>query len=424
MSMRTLEGNLAAMQQFQPEAWNLLRHTYDSPFEIDAGQLCFLGRRWPLAAEPPTLSQPVAVLVYGMGDGVWLRQLRARLDPLTPMLVFDSQPELAWACLAEYDLVDLIGDAGLQWLIAPPDKLLGDFHQLLFRLQDRLGLAWLENPAVAALGGLLNDAFLRVYRDLAGRFKSSEALAALPELEALYQSLAQPMAEAYASYPLSCRAGCSGCCENNVGFHLCLHPLEWALVHHSLIALPETQRKRLFARCVRSLASQRDFLAELLHFFDAQPGRIDDPAFHRELLQLSERRPQAPCLMLDATGGCEAYAGRPLTCRVFGNSQVAGSQPYTCDLDYEKLERVLLDEGASSRLVDSQAWRKRLWQLHQDMPYKQVLHLWLLTHLDLERRDFAPLRLDYQQFQILVKRPELFERLLARLNETLSLEPT
>lgn len=424
MSMRTLESNLAVLQQFQPEAWSLLRHTYDSPFQIEADQICFLGRRWPLAAEPPELSQAVAVLVYGMGDGTWLRQLRARLDPSTPILVFDSQPELAWACLAEYALGDLIGDSGLQWLIAPPDKLLGDFHQVLFRLQDRLGLVWLENPAIAALGSLLNDAFLRVYRDLAARFEPREPLAGLPELEALYQSLADPMAEAYASYPLSCRAGCSGCCEHNVGFHLCLHPLEWALVHDRLIALPDAQRRRLFARCVRALARQRDFLAELLHFFDAQPGRIDDPAFHRELLGLSERRSQEPCPMLDATGGCEVYAGRPLTCRIFGNSQVAGRLPYTCDLDYERLERVLLDEGADSRLVDSQLWRKRLWQLHRDMPYKQVLNLWLLTHLDLEQRDFAPLRLDYQQFQILVKRPELFERLLGQLNEASAFEAT
>ncbi|PKL76312.1 MAG: hypothetical protein CVV27_10895, partial [Candidatus Melainabacteria bacterium HGW-Melainabacteria-1] len=97
------------------------------------------------------------------------------------------------------------------------------------------------------------------------------------------------------------------------------------------------------------------------------------------------------------------------------NSQVEGRQAFTCGKDHAQMEQILLDEGSASALVDSSAYREQLWALHTEQPFKQVLHLWLLTHLDLAAGDFKPLRLDYQQFQALVRHPQVLDDLLAQL---------
>lgn len=416
--MSILSSNLATLRQLRPEAWQALRHLEDSSFECLPGtEIRFLGRSWPLSAEPPKLAPTVAVLVYGMGDGQWLRQLLAQLPSTTAVRVFDSQPELAWACLDSVDFQELLTDPRLEWWIAPADQLILTLEQVMIQLRDRLGLSWLENPPIAALAGGLNDAFLKVYRDFAQRLAVSP-LEGLTAVEQLYRQLEVPMKQAYDHYALSCGQGCAGCCKGGVGFHLSLSPLEWALIHRNLSRLPADERHLIYQRSVTLLARHRDLLQELLQRFDAQAQRISEIGFHLELLQLSQTHAaQEPCAFLGPDERCQIYTGRPLTCRLFGNSHVERQQPYTCDLDYASLERVLLAEGPHNRLVDGQAYRHQLWRLHAHMPYKQVLHLWLLTHLDFVHQDFAPLRLDYQQFQALLRQPASLQARLESLAE-------
>lgn len=413
--MSHLTANLKALQIHQPASWSVLKAIYDSAFELEGGALQFLGRSWELATPVPVLAAPVAVLVYGMGDGAWIRAIREQIGALTPIIVLDPQPELAWACLAVAELTDLIADERLQWLVGSPESLLPRFAEAQLQLQDKLGLAWLENPPIAAIGTLLNEVVLRLYREQAAAVAGRGALDRLADLEALYADLNPEMARAYASYPLSCRSGCASCCQGSVGFHLCINPLEWALVHRELTSLDAEARRAVFERAVTSLARHSDFLIELLHYFDTQPERLQDPAFHLELLRMAGERRQEDCFLLGDDLRCRVYAGRPFTCRVFGNSHVQGRQPFTCGLDYDKIEKILLDEGPANRFVDSSAYRVRLWELHKGLDYKQVFNLWLLTHLDFERRDFKPLRLDYQQFQELVRHEDQLNQLLDAL---------
>ncbi|PKL76888.1 MAG: hypothetical protein CVV27_07940, partial [Candidatus Melainabacteria bacterium HGW-Melainabacteria-1] len=321
------QANLRALQIYQPESWSALRDLAESPFELDAGQICWQGRRWSLAAPLPDLPEhlsgsPAAVLIYGMGDGGWVRSLRARLGPLTPLIVLDSLPELAWACLGVSGLEDLIADPGLQWLVAPGEALLGRLAEARLALQDQLGVLWLRQAGLAEVASLSEDPFVAAYLQLAEHFNGRSPMTSLPRLEALYADLEPEMTRAYASYPLSCRSGCADCCQGSVGFHLCINPLEWALLHRQLLGLDSAKRHRVFVRCVETLARHQDFLVELLHYFDAQPERLQEPAFHLELLRMAGEQRQDPCVLLGPDLACEVYAGRPFTCRVFGNSQV------------------------------------------------------------------------------------------------------
>lgn len=188
-------------------------------------------------------------------------------------------------------------------------------------------------------------------------------------------------------------------------------------MHRSLSALPRSERQVVFKQAVTSLASHRDYLVELLYYFDTQPDRLNHPDFHLELLQMAGTHRQEACLMLDEAQRCRVYTGRPLTCRVFGSSHVSQQQPFTCEKDYQQMEQILLDEGAQNHLVDSSAYRKQLRELHQNLEYKHVLNIWLLCHLDFSQGDFKPLRIDYQQFQTLIRHPETLERLLSELEQ-------
>lgn len=414
--MKHLKANLSALQIYQPESWNCLKNLYDSPFEIESGQLSFLGRSWQLSADFAAPSSQVAIFIYGMGDAQALRQLLQQLTAECPVLVLDSQPELVWSLLGEYDYSDLLSDPRLCWIIDKPEKLIARLSEYRLQLQDQIGIAWLENQGLASLGQLLNDSVLQLFRHEAQQ-QTQNPLKNLQHLSSLYQTIEPEMARAYATYPLSCRSGCADCCKSSVGFHLCINPLEWALTHQSYCALPKPQRQQIFEQAVSTLAPHSDFMIELLHYFDTQPERLSDPAFHLELLHMAGERRESSCVFLNASDSCQVYAGRPFTCRVFGNSHVQFRQAFTCSIDHERMEKIILNEAGMNQLLDSSKYRNQLWDLHALMPYKQVLNLWVLTHLDFENQDFLPLRLDYQQFQSLVRHPETLDTLLHKLQQ-------
>ncbi len=416
--MNLLQHHLKVIQAHQPQAWQGLKDIYDSAFELDNGEIQFLGRSWDTPSYSPTVPpHSLGIMLYGMGDGQLIKTLLAQLPAITPVLVIDSQPELAWACLNETDFSTALADPRLRWMVGKPDTLFASFTEALLQQHDQLGLIWLENPLISQIAQLLNDPFLKHFRHLKATLGPQQALAKLPQLEELFLKLAPEMTQTHQQYPLSCRSGCADCCHGSVGFHLCVNPLEWALMHRSLSALPRSERQVVFKQAVTSLASHRDYLVELLYYFDTQPDRLNHPDFHLELLQMAGTHRQEACLMLDEAQRCRVYTGRPLTCRVFGSSHVSQQQPFTCEKDYQQMEQILLDEGAQNHLVDSSAYRKQLRELHQNLEYKHVLNIWLLCHLDFSQGDFKPLRIDYQQFQTLIRHPETLERLLSELEQ-------
>ncbi|MGV3525918.1 MAG: hypothetical protein ACO1RX_16965 [Candidatus Sericytochromatia bacterium] len=388
-----------ALRAVQPEAWLALRGAEPAVAELTE------------LPAPDFEDPPLALLVYGLGTGAALQRVLGDLPAEIPVHVFESNRERAAAQAAA--LPELLADTRLRWWIHPDLSALNRcLDEVLWQLQDRLGLAWLELQPESH-----PSPFLTRFRAEA-RAQQQRQAPQPAAMEALYQELAPASAQAYASYPLSCRQGCDGCCKRSIGFYLLLDPLEWERLHRALWQLEPHLRHQLWQNSVRSLAAHADELVELLTLIDAQPERLADPLFHLELANLAGVAERTrPCVWLHE-GGCSVYAGRPLTCRLYGNSQVQYRRPFTCELDWEQQQTILAREGTHTRLVESTHWRTRAEELHVEMPHKQVMNLWVLTHLDLAARDFKPTaRLDYQQFALLARDQDRLDAYLAALQD-------
>ena len=128
---------------------------------------------------------------------------------------------------------------------------------------------------------------------------------------------------------LACRPGCTPCCHGVFR----ISALDAERLRAALGALEHEDRARASAIQTRALE-----LANTLRA--AFPGNPDtgilDAEEHStwdEFADLPEA--EAPCAALDpATGRCELYAGRPLTCRVFGPPVQNDSGLGVCELCY------------------------------------------------------------------------------------------
>ena len=107
---------------------------------------------------------------------------------------------------------------------------------------------------------------------------------------------------------LLCRPGCTQCC---IGVFP-ISQLDAARLHTGLSALDSTDPQRATAVRVRA----RQSLARLLPDFPGDPktGVLDESS-----PRLDDFGNDEPCPALDpATGLCDLYSARPMTCRVFG----------------------------------------------------------------------------------------------------------
>jgi Fe-S-cluster containining protein len=110
---------------------------------------------------------------------------------------------------------------------------------------------------------------------------------------------------------LVCRPGCTQCCYGAFA----ISPLDALRLGAGMDAL-RAEEPDLAAEVERRA---RAWIAEYGAEFpgDAATGRLDDSEAERE--RLEEFANEAACPALDpATGRCDVYAWRPMTCRVFG----------------------------------------------------------------------------------------------------------
>jgi Fe-S-cluster containining protein len=115
---------------------------------------------------------------------------------------------------------------------------------------------------------------------------------------------------------LACRPGCTQCC---VGV-FAIHQLDALRLQHGLAALEKVDPQR--AARIRSRAHQSiDRLAAEFPG-DLKTGILDAAAFEagsETEARFAEFANDEPCPVLDpATGLCELYDARPMTCRTFG----------------------------------------------------------------------------------------------------------
>jgi len=151
---------------------------------------------------------------------------------------------------------------------------------------------------------------------------------------------------------LVCRPGCTQCC---IGV-FSISQLDAVRLQNGLHELDNTDPER----AARVRARARDAVARLSPQFpgDSRTGLVDEDAEH----QFADFANDEPCPALDpATGTCDLYAARPITCRAFGppvrsenglgvcelcfhgatDEQIAGCE---MELDPDDLESDLLKE--------------------------------------------------------------------------------
>lgn len=152
---------------------------------------------------------------------------------------------------------------------------------------------------------------------------------------------------------LACRPGCTGCCHGPFP----INGLDAARLRRGLSDLWSRAPERAAALVERA----RALLPVLLADFPGDPETgvladddSADPYF--------ERHAPLPCPALDpATGRCELYAWRPLSCRTFGPPvRIGDSDLPPCDLCFqgasaEDIEACRVEpdpEGLEERLID------------------------------------------------------------------------
>jgi Fe-S-cluster containining protein len=110
---------------------------------------------------------------------------------------------------------------------------------------------------------------------------------------------------------LACRPGCTQCC---IGV-FAINPLDALRLRRGLADLEARSPER--AEAVRARA--RDAVARLSPDFPGDPstGLLDEGVEAKQ--RFADFANDEPCPVLDpATGLCELYESRPMTCRVFG----------------------------------------------------------------------------------------------------------
>jgi len=400
--------NRKALQAFHSDSYGVLAPLLDSPFEADAEGLAFLGRHWSFEPPQPLPSASRSVL-FGLPEA---RQLKALLDSDPQrLLIVDSQPERVWAQMMAFDYAELLAHPALELQINSPEKLLLDFQDKLFQFRDLQGLEWRESQPATELAERMADVFFRqafrVWQTDLSRAQITEGLA--DRVNRLYQELLPATETAYAAYPLSCGSGCAQCCHKGVGSLLMLTPGEWLVLWQVLNEWPQAQQAEFAKQFAGWAQRETELLHTLLHFFDAGMDEVQTSEFSIKHLELIASQQDQACFLLDPeTQTCRAYAGRPLTCRLFGVGHFYGNTPYTCDLDWERHEQILLREGRESHLLKAEDWKLALRQLHRHFPYKMPMALWLVSHLDFNNGHWltSP-RLEYAQFQALLEKDAL-----------------
>lgn len=129
---------------------------------------------------------------------------------------------------------------------------------------------------------------------------------------------------------LACRPGCTQCC---VGV-FAIHQLDALRLQHGLAKLEKLDPER--ARQIRERA--QDSIERLAGQFpgDVKTGVLDAEVFEpgsKAEERFAEFANDAPCPVLDpATGFCELYDARPMTCRTFGPPVRSGGGLGVCEL--------------------------------------------------------------------------------------------
>ena len=127
---------------------------------------------------------------------------------------------------------------------------------------------------------------------------------------------------------LVCKLGCTQCC---VGV-FAINSLDALRLQHGLSELERDDPERAARIRVRALAS----IARIRNDFPGNPatGILDET--EEAAARFEDFANDDPCPALDpGTGGCDLYAARPMTCRIFGPPVRSEDGLGVCELCYD-----------------------------------------------------------------------------------------
>ncbi|PIQ25345.1 hypothetical protein COW36_19550 [bacterium (Candidatus Blackallbacteria) CG17_big_fil_post_rev_8_21_14_2_50_48_46] len=419
------EANLAVLKLQHLEAWQQISELA-SGFEWKQNQnpICYAGIQLPQSEEPYLLQDLTGTLyIFGLGYAFALQQVLQLLPSSTRVVVIESNPNFSQFLMHHYDFSGVLNDSRLKYLLDTPEHLARQMPELLAQERDLLKLQWFENPVNLALATAQEDPFLlqvfRFYAHWQAQGKAeNQTQHRKAKIQSFYQKIEKLSHHAYQTYALTCTQGCAGCCKKGFGLDVNLRPLEWEALYSGILSLDAMKRQELFAKTVFYLNKNRDLIEKILVFYHHHLQEMNSSQWHAEYLKLIGNLREEPCPLLDSAEQCSVYENRPYVCRVFGNSYFSSLQAYTCTLDVEKIEKILLDEKAANRLLQLEPLHQELKAMHGFYPYGHLLYLWLFTHLDFENSEFqTQAQLDYYPFEILVNEPERLKQRLAQLSD-------
>ena len=126
---------------------------------------------------------------------------------------------------------------------------------------------------------------------------------------------------------LVCKLGCTQCC---IGV-FAINPLDALRLQHGMAALSQSDP----GRAARVKERARASIARLKTDFPGDPtaGILDES--DEAAARFEDFANDEPCPALDpSTGGCDLYASRPMTCRVFGPPVRSEDGLGVCELCY------------------------------------------------------------------------------------------
>ncbi len=167
---------------------------------------------------------------------------------------------------------------------------------------------------------------------------------------------------------LACRPGCTSCCHGVFR----ISALDAARLNDAFRTLGQTAPLRAIAIQARA----QHLVKELAAWFPGDPHTgILDPEEHGTWEAFADLpQADAPCPVLDpATGCCELYTARPLTCRIFGPPVQNESGIGLCELCYEGASEAEILNGEMH--LEHQALEE---ELDGELPSEETVIAWAL----------------------------------------------
>lgn len=318
--------------------------------------------------------------------------------------VIEPIPELTWSWWRQVDYHEWLIHPNVSYVCRYPQDVMAWLHGQLNKLPQVPGVSiHIEASYQAVLAErepeLLKQLVL-IQSQILQR-QSFDPIELSESIKDVYQEF-QPVGEATLdTYPnLSCRNGCADCCQTGCGWNLLLQPGEWLVLWESLQYWPIQQQQTFFQDTLALLQNHHALLQPVWAWTMKDPHLLKKSHRTQELDDLLGSLTQTPCPLLDSHQQCQAYDGRPLVCRLFGQSHWSLKGPYTCFRDWDIHLQILAKDGINNQLPQARYWYQRIRNLHEHFHFHQILLFWLLAHMDLEQQKWTaePL-LDWNIFE-------------------------